>query len=80
MNNKWKFAEAGSGYYVQVSTDKNFKKSVINQRVSNKASNNCIIKKLKKGARYYVRVRAYKTFGKKRTLSGWSKVKSIVCK
>ena len=78
INAVWK-ARAGSGYYIQISTTKNFSKNVVTKKVTGKPS--YFFKKLKKGTRYYVRVRAFKTYGNnKRVYSALSAVKSIVCK
>lgn len=49
----------------------------------NTSSNKTLSKKitgLKKGKTYYVKVRAYKTFGGKTKYGQWSKYKSIKCK
>ena len=78
---KWK-KTASSGYQIQYSTDKNMKKAKT-IKVSS-SSNSKKIGSLKKGKKYYVRVRAYKTIkadGKKYTYySSWSNKKSAKAK
>lgn len=79
---KWKKITT-SGYQVQYSTNKNMKKAKTVKVKSSATSKK--ISKLKKGKKYYVRVRAYKTYtnknGKKYTYySSWSSKKSIKVK
>lgn len=75
---------AGTGYQIQVSTDKKFKKSAVDATIPD-------IKTIKvvtdvpgaealKGSTIYVRVRAYFTYGDVTTYGSWSKVKSIKVK
>lgn len=56
----WKKDSKASGYQIQYSTNKNFKnaKTVV---VKKNSTTSQTIKKLTKGKKYYVRVRAYKT-------------------
>ena len=79
---KWKKV-ACSGYEVQYGTNSSMKNAktvfVSSSALSKKIS------KLKKGKKYYFRVRAYKTYtdssGNKRTCySAWSSKKNIICK
>lgn len=78
INAIWK-ATTCSGYYVQLSTDKSFRKNVVTEKIAGKT--NFIFNRLKKGTQYYIRVRAFKTCADKRlTYSAWSTVKSIRCK
>jgi hypothetical protein len=72
---KWVKDKRATGYQVQVSTDKKFKKNVkksSNLKVSKTAYT---FKKLKAGKRYYVRMRSYKKSGKTMLYSKWSSVK-----
>lgn len=79
----WKKDEHAAGYEIQCSTDRKFnnKKNIKTRIVKNKLTKSLIIKKLKAGRRYYVRVRAYKQAkvnGVSRKLySAWSGSKSV---
>lgn len=67
-----------TGYQIQYSLNKNFKKSkTANIKASAKQKK---ISKLKTKKKYYVRVRTYKTIAKKNFYSPWSKVYSIKIK
>lgn len=73
LNVTWKKMTNISGYEVQYSTDKNFKKNVITKKVSGSNTTTKKLTNLKKGKTYYVRVRAYKTVkvnGKEKKLYG----------
>ena len=69
---KWAKDKMASGYQVQISMDKNFKKNVKSKNLS-KTSYTFI--KLNTGKKYYVRVRSYKKSGKEMLYGAWSKVK-----
>ncbi|MBO5303229.1 MAG: FIVAR domain-containing protein [Lachnospiraceae bacterium] len=78
MTVKWTKDKTASGYEIQYSTSKKFKSAKTTD--VNKASKaSATIKKLKKGKKYYVRVRAYKNAtvdGAAEKLCGeWSKAK-----
>lgn len=74
----WKRKKKISGYQIQVSRTKGFKKA-LKKRV--KASNNKIVfKKLKSKKRYYVRIRTYIVLDGKKVYSAWGKVKNKVVK
>ncbi len=75
---------AGTGYQIQVSTDKKFGKNAVDSKIPD-------IKTIKvvtdvpgaealKGSTIYVRVRAYFTYGDVTTYGAWSKVKSTTVK
>lgn len=70
----YKKATGAAGYQIQYSTKKNMKSA--KKKTTKKTS--YTIKKLKKGKRYYVRVRAYNK-GKK-AYGDWSKKKSVKAK
>lgn len=81
---KWKKKKAQvTGYQIQYSTAKNFKRAKT-VTVGKKSTTSKKIKKLKAKKKYYVRVRTYKKAkvnGKTKTFySGWSKAKSIKTK
>ena len=75
----WKKDTRATGYQIQYSTDKNFKKGVKTATVSKYKTVSKTITKLTKGKRYYVRVRSYKSAkvsGKTQKLYGaWSGAK-----
>lgn len=58
---KWKKDTTAKKYYLQYSTDKNFKKNVKTITIPNNKSS-YTIKNLKKGKRYYVRICAYNKY------------------
>ncbi len=73
-----------TGYQVQYSTDKKFKKNNKTVTISKNSTTSKSVGKLKAKKKYYVRVRTYKTvkFGGKsvKLYSGWSKAKSVTTK
>lgn len=76
----WKKIGSITGYQVQYSTDKNFKKGVTTKTVSDGKTTSETYGKLKKNKTYYVRVRTYKQKDKTKHYSQWSNVKSIKIK
>jgi hypothetical protein len=80
---KWKKKKQITGYQIQYSTDKKFKKNRKTVTVKAKKTSRTITK-LKSKKKYYVRIRTYKTVksnGKtKKSYSGWSAVKSVKTK
>ena len=75
-----KQAKQTTGYQIQYSTDKKFKKKVKTKTVKSSKKTSLKITKLKKKAKYYVRVRTYKKVGKSKYYSTWSSVKSVKTK
>lgn len=73
----WSAVNGVSGYEVQYSTSSKFKNA---KTVTEKKNNKKTIKKLKKGQKYYVRVRAYKLVDDKKVYGTWSAIKSIKAK
>ncbi len=76
INVTWKKVAKATGYEVQASTKKNFKKDVIKKTTT---KNKLVIKKLKSKKKYFVRVRAYATYkdakGKTQKVCGsWFKI------
>ena len=69
---KWAKDKMASGYQVQISTDKKFKKNVKSKSLS---KTSYTFTKLKTGKKYYVRIRSYKKSGKETLYSTWSKAK-----
>lgn len=80
MTVTWKKDTKATGYQIQYSTNSKMK-SAKTVRIKKNTIYKQTIKKLKKGKKYYVRVRSYKTVkvnGKSVTVYGsWSKVKSV---
>ena len=72
-NVKWKKVAGAKGYQVRYSTKKNFKKKATKSMLTKKRS--VKIKKLKKGKKYYVKVRAYRTYKGKKVYGPYSAVR-----
>ena len=68
-----------TGYIVQYSLKKNFKKVTTKKIASNKIAK-VSFGKLKRKMKYYVRIRTYKTVKGKNYYSSWSKVRSVKTK
>ena len=74
---KWKKVKKNSsGYIVQCSTSKKFKKNVKTVNINKATKTKTTVKKLKSGKKYYVRVRTFRSFNGTKFKSKWSKVKS----
>jgi len=75
----WNKRAEARGYQVQYALKSNFAgaKSV---KVKKAATVKTTVKSLKSGKKYFVRVRAYKSVGKKTYYSAWSRTKSIKVK
>ncbi|EOS24158.1 hypothetical protein C806_02200 [Lachnospiraceae bacterium 3-1] len=69
---KWEKDKMALGYYVQLGTDKKFKKNVKSKSLS---KTSYMFTKLKTGKRYYVRIRSYKKSGNETSYGAWSKAK-----
>jgi len=77
---QWKKQTAQTtGYQIQYSTAANFKGAKTVTIVKNKTVKTTV-KKLTSKKKYYVRIRTYKTAGKTKYYSAWSKAKSIKIK
>ena len=76
MKVTWKKNSSVSGYRIQYSIDKNFKKGVGTVTIGKNKTTSGTLSKLKKGKTYYVRIATYKKAGDK-IYSSWSKVKKI---
>ena len=80
MKVTWGKNTAVTGYEVQYSTDKNFKKNVKTVKITKNSSTATTIAKLSKNKKYYVRIRSYKTVSGVKYYSGWSSSKNITIK
>lgn len=78
MKVKWNKREC-TGYQIRYSTYKNFK-SYKQVQVVGKANVTKKLTSLKKGKRYYVKVRAYTTVNNVKTFGAWSNAKNIKIK
>lgn len=72
----WKKVSGVTGYQIQYSTDKKFKKGNKTVKIKGAKKTSATVKKLKSKKKYYVRIRTYK--GNK--YSSWSKVKTVKVK
>jgi len=78
---KWKkYTTQTTGYQIQYSTDKNFKKNNKTVTVSKNKTTSKSISKLQAKKKYYVRIRTYKTVSGKKIYSSWSKAKAVTTK
>ena len=77
---KWKRDSAVTGYVIQYSTDKNFKKGVKKVTVTKNKTLSITIKKLKSKKKYYVRVASYKKVNGKIYTGKYSDVKKTKVK
>ena len=68
-----------SGYEIQISTNKKFKKAK-KVKIKKIKTTKLTVKKLKKNKKYYVRMRAYRKYNGKNYYSVWTKTKSVKTK
>lgn len=77
----WKKQTKGTtGYKIQYSTSKNFKKGCKTITVKGAGKTKYTIKKLKSKKKYYVRIRTYRIYGGKTLASRWSAAKAVKVK
>ncbi|MBQ2627918.1 MAG: fibronectin type III domain-containing protein, partial [Eubacterium sp.] len=74
---KWKKKKKIDGYQIQYSTKKSFKKGVKTINIKKAKTTKKTIKKLKKGRKYFVRIRTYKMINGTPFYGAWSNVKSV---
>lgn len=74
---KWKKVSVATGYQIQYSRSSKFASGNKFVNVTKKGIISRTLKNLKKGKKYYVRIRTYKTIGKTQIYSGWSKSKKV---
>ena len=78
---KWKKqTKQTTGYQIEYSLSKNFKKGAKRITVNKNKTTSKKIKKLKAKKKYFVRIRTYKKVGSKQYYSAWSKVKTVKTK
>ncbi|MDO4364228.1 MAG: leucine-rich repeat domain-containing protein [Clostridia bacterium] len=76
----WTTVSGASGYNIQFSTNKNFKKKYHSGMINSPTAYQSTLKQLKSKKKYYVRIRSYKKVKGKYVYSKWSKVKSAKTK
>lgn len=69
----WKKRSEATGYVIEYSTRKDFKKGVKKVTVKKNKTKTATIRKLKKGKKYYVRIRAYTKAGGRTIYGNYSK-------
>lgn len=80
---KWTKVSSVDGYQIQYAMNRKFKKNVRTITITKKNKTRKVIKKLKSGKKYFVRVRTYSKeggSGSKTIYSAWSAVKKIKVK
>lgn len=78
---KWKKQSTQTkGYQIQYSTDSKFKSGNKTVTVNKNSTTKKTISKLKAKKKYYVRIRTYKTVGKQKYYSDWSKSVKVTAK
>ena len=78
---KWsKITTKTTGYQIQYSTDKNFKKNVKKITLTSNKTTSRKLSKLKANKKYYIRIRTYKTVSKTKYYSKWSAVSTVKTK
>ena len=80
MTIKWNKSTVVTGYQIQYSTDKNFKKNVTTATITKNSTTSKTVSKLTKNKKYYVRIRTYKTVSGVKYYSGWSSSKNVTIK
>ena len=73
---KWKKVKGVTGYQIQCSLKKNFKKKTKSVYIGRSSITSKTIKKLKKKKKYYVRMRTFIDTGERDVFSAWSKTKT----
>ena len=76
----WKSVSTATGYQIQVSPDKTFKKGTRTATVDGKTKTSRTFKKLKSGKKYYVRMRTYKTLSGKKYFGNFTKARTVTAK
>ena len=71
---KWKNDTQATGYQIRLSLKSSFAKSKM-ITINTKNIHSAVIKKLIKGKKYYIQIRAYKSIGGKKYPGAWSKMK-----
>lgn len=75
----WK-KKTGTGYQVRLATNSKFTSGVKTYKVTSYKTLSRKMTKLKKGRTYYVKVRAYKTYGSRTVYGSYSSYKKLKCR
>lgn len=75
----WK-KKTGTGYQVRLATNSKFTSGVKTYKVTSYKTLSRKMTKLKKGRTYYVKVRAYKTYGSRTVYGSYSSCKKLKCR
>lgn len=73
----WKRNKKATGYQVVIATDKSFQNVVKTVNIKKNKTVNTTLKSLKKGQKYYVRVRSYKKAAGGNIYGNWAKTKPV---
>lgn len=76
----WSRQKEASGYVIECSLDKKFKKKVTRKAVGKNSITSTVVKKLPKGKKFYIRVKAYTLIGKQKAYGASSKTITARCK
>lgn len=77
---RWNKDAQVTGYEIRYASDKKFKKGKKSIYIKNNKICSKTIKKLKKGQKYYIKIRGYKVIDGKRYYGNYSKVKAVTVK
>ena len=77
---KWKKDSKATGYILQYSTNKSFKKNVKTVTISSNKTTSKKISSLKAGKKYYVRICSYKKSSGNKLQGSYSTIKSVTAK
>ena len=77
---QWKKNSSCTGYVIQYATDKNYKKNAKMVVLNGKNKFRKTLTGLKKGKKYYVRIRTYRKVGSQKHVSAWSASKTVTVK
>ena len=76
----WKKVATVTGYEIQYSTDKKFKKATTTKTITKASTTSKSYSGLKRSNKYYVRIRAYKTSGGQKIYGAWTTSKTVKIK
>ena len=77
---KWKKVATVTGYEIQYSTDKKFKKATTTKTITKASTTSKTYSGLNRNKNYYVRIRAYKSSGGQKIYGAWTTSKAVKIK